>query len=317
MVRAMVENGEIVLRFLVEAECSGWRLDRYLGRRIPRLSRNRIQGILRREATLRGRGGLRPASRVRAGDEILLRRPLPEEPDVPRDFRVIHQDEHVLALDKPAGLPVHATARYHLHTLTQLLRERYPGRAPTVAHRLDRETSGLLLCGRSIDAARALKTAFESRRVAKRYLCIVHGELRGEGVIDAPLRLSDGPVRIRMEVAAGGLLSRTRYVARERLGRFTLVEAAPETGRQHQIRAHLAWIGHGVVGDKLYPDPAPFMEFVETGMTEALLARLLLPRHALHAASLQFPHPADGRPFTLASDLPPDLCDFVHSNRSS
>jgi 23S rRNA pseudouridine1911/1915/1917 synthase len=302
---------------VVAPECSGWRLDRYLCHRIPRLSRNRIQRILRHEATLRGRGELRPAIRVRGGDELLLRRPLPEEPDVPRDFAVVYEDDAVLAIDKPAGLPIHATARYHRNTLTQLLRERYPGRYVVVAHRLDRETSGLLLCGRSKDAARALKGAFEHRRIAKRYLCVVRGDLAGEGVVDRPLKVSAGPVRVRMEVVEDGAPSRTRWVSRERLGRFTVVEAAPETGRQHQIRAHLAAIGHPVVGDKLYPDPAPFIEFIETGMTDALLERLVLPRHALHAASITFPHPADGRPVTLETPLPDDLAAFVHSQRIS
>lgn len=313
----MIEQGEIVLRFLVEPECAGWRLDRYLCRRIPRLSRNRIQRILRHEATLRGRGELRPAVRVQGGDEILLRRPLPIEPDVPRHFRVVHEDDHVLAIDKPSGLPIHATARYHKNTLTQVLRERYPGNYVVVAHRLDRETSGLLLCGRSLEAARALKTAFERRRVHKRYTCIVHGDLVGEGVVDEPLKISAGPVRVRMDIARDGAPSRTRWFSRERLGRFTVVEAAPETGRQHQIRAHLAAIGHPIVGDKLYPDPAPFLEFIATGMTEALGARLLLPRHALHAASLCFPHPADGRMVTLGAPLPADLVEFLHSQRIS
>jgi len=313
----MIEEGEIVLRFVVEAECSGWRLDRYLKRRIPRLSRNRIQRIVRGEATLRGRAGLRPASRVRGGDEILLRRPLPREPDVPRDFRVLLEDEHVLALDKPAGLPMHATARYHKNTLVQLLRERYPGRYVVVAHRLDRETSGIVLCGRSLPAARALKIAFERRRVEKRYLCVVHGELDGEGVVDLGLKLSVGPVRIRMDIDRDGMPSRTRWRACRRLGRFTLLEATPETGRQHQIRAHLAAIGHPIVGDKLYPDPAPFLEFIETGFTETLRERLLLPRQALHAAWIRFPHPGGRGPATIESALPPDLADFVYSQTIS
>lgn len=317
MAAPVIEQDQIVLRFVVERECEGWRLDRYVCRRIPRLSRNRIQRILRNEATFKGRSEPRPATRVRAGDEILLRRPLPAEPSVPRTFRVIHEDEDLLALDKPAGLPVHATARYHKNTLTQLLRERYGGAYAVIAHRLDRETSGVLLCGRSFEASRRLKTAFERRRVEKRYLAIVHGAMASQGVVDLPLRISNGPVRIRMDVAEDGAPSRTRWRARESFGAFTLVEAAPETGRQHQIRAHLSAIGHPIVGDKLYPDPTPFLEFIEAGMTDALEEKLLLPRHALHAASLSFPHPADGRPMVLESELPQDLRDFLYSRRSS
>lgn len=297
----------------VAPQYHGWRLDRFIKARIPRLSRNRIQHMIRAQKALSG-AALRPAARVQAGREIRLLRPAPTEPDVPRSFDVLYDDGRLLAIDKPAGLPVHATARFHKNTLTALLRERYAESAPRLAHRLDRETSGLMLLGRDHEVEVALKALFRERRIRKRYLAIVHGRGPGprEGVIDLPLGadIASG-IRVKMGVAADGYPSRTRYRVLESRGEFSLVEASPETGRQHQIRAHLSAVGAPVVGDKLYgPDPALFLEFIETGWTERLGRQLILPRQALHAADAIFPHPASGEAMHLACPLPPDLESF-------
>jgi 23S rRNA pseudouridine1911/1915/1917 synthase len=295
----------------VRPEYDGWRLDHFLAARIPRLSRNRIQQMIRSQRELGGLA-LRPASRVHAGAQVRLLRPAPEEPPVPRSFVVLHADDALLAIDKPAGLPVHATARFHKNTLVALLRERFGDAVPIMAHRLDRETSGLLLLGVTPEASVALKRAFRERAVEKRYLAIVHGQPPDEGVCDEPLAPdTHSGIRVRMEVAAGGLPSRTRFRTCARRGAFSLVEARPETGRQHQIRAHLAALGHPVVGDKLYGVPPDvFLEFIETGWSASLEARLLLPRHALHASAARFPHPRSGATTELSCPLAPDLAAF-------
>jgi 23S rRNA pseudouridine1911/1915/1917 synthase len=301
-------------RFTVENECHGWRLDRFLMKRMPRLSRARIQRVIRGDLDVDGVRETRPARTVLTGQRVAFRRPAPAEPEAPRTFSVAHEDASFYALDKPAGLPIHPTARYHYNTLTAVLRERFPGEALQVCHRLDRETSGLLLVARSREAGAALKRAFARRQVEKRYLAIVHGALEGELTIDAPLGLAGGRVRVQMAVkplAQGGLPSLTRVRALERRGRYTLVEARPETGRQHQIRAHLAHAGHPIVGDKLYPDDAPFIEWADHGMSPALLARLELERHALHAAHLALPHPASGDRVAIDCPLPPDLAALL------
>jgi 23S rRNA pseudouridine1911/1915/1917 synthase len=301
----------IPLRLQVQPQFDGWRLDHFLAARIPRLSRSRIQQMIRAQPELGG-PTLRPASRVQAGREVCLLRPAPEEPEVPRSFVVLHQDEALLAIDKPAGLPVHATARFHKNTLTALLRERFEGTVPIMAHRLDRETSGLLLLGVTSAASIELKRAFRERRVEKRYLAIVYGQTPDEGVIDEPLAPDTiSGIRVRMMVGEGGLPSRTRFRTRARCGAYSLVEASPETGRQHQIRAHLCAIGHPVVGDKLYGVlPEVFLEFIDTGWSDGLAARLLIPRHALHASSACFPHPATGEIVELHCPLARDLVDF-------
>ena len=307
----------IQIRFLVPPRYHGWRLDTFVHSRIPRLSRNRIQKMIHAQQSL-GAAPLRPAMRVRAEQEVVLLRPAPQEPDVPRTFEVLYSDEAVLAIHKPAGLPVHATARYHKNTLTAVLRERYGadgGYVPSLAHRLDRETSGLMLLGRTRQASVALKRAFRLREVHKRYLALVHGQPPAEFAADDPL----GPdvasgIRVKMGVVPNGQPASTRFVTLEQRGDFALVQAQPVTGRQHQIRAHLQACGYPVVGDKLYgPDPGCLLEYLETGWTDALAERLLLARHALHAAAATFPHPTSGDPTTIECPLPADLQEFWDS----
>jgi 23S rRNA pseudouridine1911/1915/1917 synthase len=307
-------------RFTVENECHGWRLDHFLMKRMPRLSRARIQRVIRGDLDVDGVRETRPARTVLAGQRVAFRRPAPAEPEAPRTFRVAYEDARFYALDKPAGLPIHPTARYHYNTLTAVLRERFPGEALQVCHRLDRETSGLLVVARDREAGAAVKRAFARRLVEKRYLAIVHGALDGELTIDAPLGLAGGRVRVQMAVkplAQGGLPSLTRVRPLRRCGRYTLVEARPETGRQHQIRAHLAHAGHAIVGDKLYPDDAPFIEWADHGMSPGLLVRLTLPRHALHAAHVALPHPATGERVAIDSPLPADLAALLDGEQAA
>ena len=260
-----------------------------------------------------GAEALRPASRVRQGQQVLLLRPTPQEPEVPRTFEVLFEDQDLMGIAKPAGLPVHATARFHNNTLTAVLRERFVGQeVPQLAHRLDRETSGLMLLGRTREAGAALKASFRRREVQKRYLALVHGSPPPEGEVDLPLGpdLASG-IRVKMGVTPKGQPAQTRFVTLETRGQVSLVEAWPRTGRQHQIRAHLSALGHPVVGDKLYgPDPGLFLEYLETGWTPALAARLPLPRHALHAHTATLPHPRTGASLTLECPLTGDLQDF-------
>lgn len=309
-------------RFLVESECHGWRLDRFLQKRIRRLSRSRIQRVINGDCDVNGRQG-RPALRVFTGDTVTFRRPAPPEPVVPREVGVRYADPDLYVLDKPAGLPIHPTARYHYSTLTAVLRERFPGEWLRVCHRLDRETSGLLIVARTPEAESAMKKAFARRLIKKRYLALVHGDLvtdeNGVLIVDRPIGPAGSKVRVRMAVRPvdeGGLPARTevRVLRRFRLpgslgpgaGAATLVECRPHTGRQHQIRVHLFSLGHPIVGDKLYPDEELFLDWAEGG-DDAVADRLLLRRHALHAAGLTLVHPRTGASLTIESPLPPEL----------
>jgi 23S rRNA pseudouridine1911/1915/1917 synthase len=291
--------------FVVEGECGGWRLDRFLRKKIPRLSRTRVQRVIRGECWLDGRP-CKPSSVVTAGQRVTFRRPAPAEPEAPRELPLLHVDAAFYAFDKPAGIAMHPTAKYHWSTVTSVLREKFPDERLQITHRLDLETSGVLLIARTYEAAVALKRAFAKRRVHKRYVALVHGALDGEGVVDAPLGLAGGLVRVKMAVRDDGLPSRTRWRARARHGAYTLVDCWPETGRQHQIRAHLDHLGHPIVGDKLYPDERVFATYQDHGW-EAVADKLALPRQALHAAELRFPHPTTGDEVVIESTLPADL----------
>ncbi|MEM8610002.1 MAG: RluA family pseudouridine synthase [Myxococcota bacterium] len=300
------------MTFPVAPEHAGQRLDRFVQSRIPRLSRTRAQEIVR-SCAYRADGTRRRASeRVRAGETVILVRPAFEEPEVPLFFDVLYEDDAVMALDKPSGLPVHPSATYHKNTLTFLLRDRFGDAAPRIAHRLDRETSGLLLCARTAEAERQLKNAFENRRVSKRYLAVVEGVMPDDqGRIALPMDQAKEGLHILMEVTPDGegYPSVTRYRVVARANGRTLVALAPESGRQHQLRVHLSALGFPIVGDKLYGPQGvePFLEYIETGMTDALQAKLGHSRQALHAYALTFEHPTTTQTTTLEAPLPDDL----------
>jgi 23S rRNA pseudouridine1911/1915/1917 synthase len=314
--QAAPEREIMPLALRVPPECQGWRLDHFLKQRIRRLSRAKIRMIIETQVRM-GDGRLpRPAMGVRTGDTVHIDRPAPIEPEVPRHFEVLAEDEHFLAIDKPAGLPMHTTAKFWKNTLVALLRELYPAERLQICHRIDRETSGILLIARTGDAASFLKRAFARRAVKKTYLALVHGiPSEPAGVIDAPMRLLDTRTHIKMGVEEDGLPAVTRYQVTQAFAHHALVEASPETGRQHQIRVHLAHLGHPIVGDKLYRGgEQAFMDYCDHGLTPELLDLFDgLPRHALHAARLSFPHPQGGAMITIECPLPADLRDYMKS----
>ncbi|MEM7609680.1 MAG: RNA pseudouridine synthase [Myxococcota bacterium] len=222
------------------------------------------------------------------------------------------------SIDKAPGLPMHPTATYYRNTLSFLLQSRYPERTPQFAHRLDRETSGLVVCGWTTQAEVALKTAFEKRRVKKRYVAIVEGRMNAdEGEIDAPLGNVQQGLHIMMEVREGALPSKTRYEVLERSQSATLVQLHPHTGRQHQLRVHLAHIGHPIVGDKLYGPRGSkaFIDYMEGERSDALLKALGHPRHALHAQALRIAHPNGSGDADYEAPIPWDMARLWEARR--
>jgi 23S rRNA pseudouridine1911/1915/1917 synthase len=304
--------------FEVERNYAGWRLDAYLAQKIRRLTPEKIAFLIAERLEHDGPEPLRPESLVPAGLRFALVREVEPEPETPLEFAVVHDDGALLVVDKPAGLPVHPTARYHLHTFTALAKERFPGRKVDPAHRLDRETSGLLACGSAPEHTARLKAAFAAGRVEKEYLALVEGRPAEDAFeVDAPLKLTGASlVRVRMHVDAGGAAAATRFRVLERR-RLTdgapvaLVACLPATGRQHQIRAHLHHAGLPLVGDKIYGhDEAIFDRFTKRELTPHDHARLRLGRHALHAWRLALPHPVTGARAAFEVPLPPDLQAF-------
>ncbi len=317
----------------VDAGFDGYRLDRFLKARIARLSRNRIQTIIERGQILDDAGEplRRVSTRVHAGQALVLLRPMPVEPPVTLDYAELYRDDSLLVIDKPAGLPVHPSARYFKHTLTALMRERLgEGHGWELAHRLDRETSGVLLLGRRrLDRRRraapasggVLQRAFQTRSVKKEYLAICRGTLDAAQRVDAPLALDPTSlVGVKMGVvpiAAGGLSAATdvEALARGEHGSesITLVRCVPRTGRQHQIRVHLELLGHPLLGDKLYGvDEQLFIDMADGRLSMAEVEeRVGLSRQALHAHQLWFPHPASGEEVSFQAPWPEALAEVL------
>jgi len=309
------------VRFTVEPNYAGWRLDRYLQEKIRRLSRERVQYLIAHRIQADGGRSLKPSTRVAPGLSFVLLRDAEPEPDAPLDFTVVHDDGALFVIDKPAGLPVHPTARYAAHTFTAAARTRFPDRKIDPAHRLDRETSGLLACGGAPEWTKRMKREFANGRVEKTYLALALGLPAAERFeVDAPLALNGASaVRVRMHVDAAGLPSVTAFEVLERRAApdgtpVALLACRPRTGRQHQIRAHLLHAGLPMVGDKIYgPDEAIFDRFTRHEMTDDDRARLRLPRQALHAWRLALPHPRTGDEVRLETPLPEDLRAFWES----
>ena len=305
---------EIEIEFVVEPNYAGWRLDRYLCEKIRRLSRARVQQIIKR--SLLSDRPLKPSSIVQPGLRFRLRRRIEDEPETPREIGELFRDDWLLVLDKPAGLPIHPTARYHAGTLVTLIREKY-GFAADPAHRLDRETSGVIVCGRTTESCRLLMRSFVEGRVHKEYVAICEGHPPPEFEVDAPIAEGTPLVRIAVRIdRAVGKPARTRFRTLERFTiggePFARVRAFPETGRQHQIRVHLREAGHSIVGDKIYgPDEGYFDRFSKHCLEPEAWERLRLPRHALHAARIVFDHPGTGEALAFESPLPEDLAGFL------
>jgi 23S rRNA pseudouridine1911/1915/1917 synthase len=163
-----IDADYLKFEFFVRREHAGWRADRFVSHRIPRLSRTRVQKILRRGAFDDDGKPIKPNRKLREGEKITIYRPPPVEPDVPRYFHVLVEDDDVIAVDKPAGLPVHPNARYHKNTLTALLREKYGENPPVLAHRIDAETSGVVLCAKTRESERLLKGIFADHHLRKK-----------------------------------------------------------------------------------------------------------------------------------------------------
>ena len=278
----------------------GMRLDRFLAGQRVSLTRSQLHRIVV-DGWVRLNGQpAKPSQRVRAGDWVSLTIPPPRSLDVIPQWMpltVVHQDQHIVVIDKPAGLSVHPGPGHPDRTLVNALLARCPdiqgiGGAirPGIVHRLDKDTSGLMVVAKTHAAHQALSEELKARRVTKGYLALATGSVTpAEGQIDAPIA-RDPRQRKRMAVVAGGRESRTRYRVIERMGGHTLLEMYLETGRTHQIRVHLAYIGHSILGDTVYGKRDP-----------------LLDRHFLHAYHLGFQHPIGGAPVEFRSPLPDEL----------
>jgi len=285
---------------IVVQEEGAERLDLYVAHHCPDVSRSRARRLIEEGfVTVNGRP-VKPSRLLQRGDRVVVRVPPPTPLDLEPEaipLSIVYEDHDLLVVDKPAGMAVHPGAGRSRHTLVNALLARCPDLTgvggvlrPGIVHRLDKDTSGLLLVAKNDRAHTALSQQLKERTVEKGYLALVVGRLEPkEGVIEGAIG-RDPRNRKRMAVVEGGRPARTAYRVREYLDDCTLVEVTPSTGRTHQIRVHLAAVGHSIVGDAVYGRPSPFVG-----------------RQFLHACRLGFHHPADGRRLVFESPLPPDL----------
>jgi len=309
----------VEIEYTVEPNYAGWRLDRYLTEKIRRASRTRVQRIIKR--SLVSDRPLKPSTLVYPGLTFRLRRRAEDEPETPTEIEEIFRDDWILVVDKPAGLPMHPSARYHKGTLVTVLKERYgDGFRADPAHRLDRETSGLIVCGRTLESCQKLMRSFVEGEVHKEYLAITEGAPK-EDVFEVDAPIAEGTELIRIAVRidhAVGKPARTRFEVLQRFEcngePFALVRCFPETGRQHQIRIHLHHAGYPIVGDKMYgPDAGYFDRFSKHCLEPEAWEKLRLDRHALHAARLRLRHPGTGEEVSFDAPFPADLQAFLPS----
>lgn len=298
--------------FALPASAAGQRLDQALAAALPQYSRARLQQWIRTGAVhIAGKAALRPRDRVQGGEQVRVEAQLPaDERLVPERLalEVIYQDGQLLVLNKPPGLVVHPGAGNRAHTLQHglLFYDRTLAQLPRagLVHRLDKDTSGLLLVARTLPAYTALAAALAARQIRREYLALVWGEPISGGSIDAPIGRSV-KLRTRMAVRAGGRSAVTHYRIERRFGAQTLLRVQLETGRTHQIRVHLAHIGFPIVGDPVYGR--------RRTVGSAALQRALLgfQRQALHAQRLQLRHPLNGEPLSFEAPLPADFAALL------
>ena len=293
----------------VPQSASGLRLDRALAQLFPEFSRNRLKAwILDGQVSVGGKLR-RPKDAVYAGEMIQIEVPVEDEPGLEAeamDLAILYQDEHVLVVNKPAGLVVHPGAGNPRGTLVNGLLHYDPRlfdlpRAGLI-HRLDKDTSGVLVIARTLESHTRLTAAMQAREIERTYLAICVGRLSGGGTIDEPIGRHDGD-RTRMTVRSGGRNAVTHYRILEKYRGNTLVAVKLETGRTHQIRVHFAHLGHPLVGDGVYGRPS-FPRGASPQLNDVLKA---FNRQALHAHKLEFAHPITSAPLSVSTRPPADF----------
>ncbi len=325
----MADEEPQLRRLIVPEEANGQRLDLFLVQQLSEVSRSRVQLLLQQGSVLID-GKLAKASRkLRSGEDIsILGDPQPPPLRAMAEaipLEIVYEDGDLAVVNKPAGMMVHAgsgatdDARNRgtlvnalLHHLQDLSSTSGPLR-PGIVHRLDKQTSGLIVVAKNDAAHARLASMFARRQVRKLYIALVHGELAQErGTVNASIS-RDSIRRTRMTTRReGGRSAVSHWQVLRRIqgpyGNFTLVSVRIETGRTHQIRVHMASLGHPVVGDTLYGAPSAIAPLAAAA---SRLPRLVLPRNFLHAAELEFAHPDSGERLSLVSNLPADLKQFM------
>lgn len=313
------ENGRWYRVLIVPEEVAGWRVDAFLAARFSSWSRTTVQHELKAGNIRSAVRRLKPATRVEVGEELRIFTPGFAPPGPPPPLPpVLHEDERLLVLNKPAGLLVHPAGDRFAYAVIGLAKEARPGARIDLCHRLDRDTSGVLVLTKDHEANAFVKAALNRRAdtLEKTYLAVARGEVEWqEREVRAPIGdRVESEVRLRrgvVPVEAGGKTAWTTFRREAQLACGALVSCTLHTGRTHQIRVHLEHLGHPILGDKVYGHPdSVFIDWNQHGPTAAVRAAVGFPRHCLHAWRLRLPHP-DGSVVELEAPLTPELQELV------
>jgi len=293
---------------------AGQRLDQVLAELLSEYSRTRIKDWIETGQVLVNGGQLRPKDKVLGGEQVEVSATLPQAVEVAPEsiaLDIVHQDEHVLVINKPVGLVVHPGAGNSAGTMQNALLHLDPNLALLprggIVHRLDKDTSGLLVIARTLEAHTALVRALEVHEVEREYEAVCVGVMTAGGTVDAPI--GRHPVdRLRQAIRADGRESVTHYRVIHRYRGHTHVRLQLETGRTHQIRVHMAHIKYPLVGDRTYGGRMLLPKAATPELIEALRG---FGRQALHAARLAFEHPVSGKPVECTAPLPQDMGDLL------
>lgn len=298
----------------VPPDLHGLRVDQFLQRKIGRISRARAQRIIKSDDFLLDGFRVKVSQRVKYGQKVTLIRLSPDSPRDIADLKipVIFEDNNFLVLNKPFGLSMHPSANCLFKTLTYWLRINWPHEKINPCHRIDKETSGLVICAKDRRTESLIKKLFMTNTIQKSYIAIVAGKISKSQLIDISLELqrNRGLVAIRMIADAEGKTAKTRIrpIFYDESSHRTLIMCRPKTGRQHQIRAHLAEIGHAIVGDKLYSHGEQFFDdYCRRRLN--IEKELIHPRHALHAWGLNFS--LQGQRYAFSCALPTDFKKLI------
>jgi 23S rRNA pseudouridine1911/1915/1917 synthase len=300
----------IRLSLTIPFENAGQRLDHVLAELLAEYSRTRIKSWIDAGQIRVNGEQRRPKDKVLGGERIEIEATLPEAVPVEPEnigLQIAYQDRHLLVIDKPAGLVVHPGAGNAAGTLQNALLHFDPALAQLprggIVHRLDKDTTGLLVVARTLEAHTALVRALEAREIEREYEAICQGVMTAGGTVDAPI--GRHPVdRVRQAVREDGREAVTHYRVLQRIRGHTHIRLQLETGRTHQIRVHMAYIRYPLVGDRVYGGRLLLPKGASERLIEALRA---FKRQALHAARLAFEHPITGKPVDVTSPLPADM----------
>ena len=329
MNQSVKPSGAEQISVTAESGEAGERIDRLLAQRLPALSRSRLKGLIEGgNLTVEGACVVQPSAKIRAGQRLVLTLPPAEEADPKAEaiaLDILFEDRDLLVLNKPAGMVVHPAPGNESGTLVNALiahcGESLTGiggvKRPGIVHRLDKDTSGVMVAAKTESAHTALSAAFAARDIDRRYQAVVWGlPSPSKGEIEGNIGRSPRNRKKMAVVPGGGKSALTRYSVVKSLagGGAALVECKLMTGRTHQIRVHMTEIGHPLIGDPLYGGPS--RQRLSRLSPGAAAAARAFPRQALHAATLGFKHPRSGEYLNFVTNLPLDIADLIQTLES-